>query len=133
MTSPIVPMNSITGFERSAELGDAKKLAFDQGVDQSVKLDNNLFAETLKEIQSLDAPAPSHASGIGNVLSQGVMDAARLGHEVGRMKHDFALGRNDDLHGTLIAARKAGISNKLVGAVRGKLLEAFQELWRINV
>jgi len=132
MAVPVVPLNQITGFQRSGEL-EPRQITFKQSIDQSVKLDENLFAETLKEMQSIDAVEPTRAAGIGNLLSNSIMDAARLGHTVGQMKQDFALGRNDDLHGILITARKAGISNKLVGAVRNKLLEAFHELWRINV
>jgi len=133
MSSPTIPVSQITGFERTGELAEPRKLTFDQSVDQAVKLDNNLFADTLREIQSLDAAPPMQGKGVGALLNDSVMEAARLGHATGQLKHDFSLGRTDDIHGILITARKAGISNKLVSAVRSKLLEAFQELWRINV
>jgi xylose isomerase len=45
----------------------------------------------------------------------------------------FARGLNDDLHGTMITAKEAEISLKLVGSIRTKLLDAFHELWRISV
>jgi len=49
------------------------------------------------------------------------------------MSDAMALGTNDDIHGTMISAKEADISLKLVGAVRNKLLDAFHELWRTNV
>lgn len=45
----------------------------------------------------------------------------------------FARGALDDIHGTMIAVKQAEISVKLVGSIRNKLLDAFQELWRTNV
>lgn len=71
--------------------------------------------------------------GFGDVMMQAVDDAARRGHRAGEMARDFAEGRLDDLHGTMIAQQEAGISVKLVGSIRTKLLESFQELWRIHV
>ncbi|MEM1029391.1 MAG: flagellar hook-basal body complex protein FliE [Myxococcota bacterium] len=73
------------------------------------------------------------AIGFGDALAAAVDDAATRGHDAYEMKRDFAAGRLDDLHGTMIAAEQAGISVKLVGSIRNKLLDAFQELWRINV
>jgi flagellar hook-basal body complex protein FliE len=49
------------------------------------------------------------------------------------MKTEFAAGRLDDIHGMMIANQQAGIETRLLANVRSKMLEAFQELWRINV
>jgi flagellar hook-basal body complex protein FliE len=49
------------------------------------------------------------------------------------MKTEFAAGRLDDIHGMMIANQQAGIETRLLSNVRSKMLEAFQELWRINV
>ncbi len=51
----------------------------------------------------------------------------------GRMKTEFAAGRLDDIHGMMIASKRAEIETRLLANVRSKMLEAFQELWRINV
>jgi flagellar hook-basal body complex protein FliE len=45
----------------------------------------------------------------------------------------FAAGARDDIHGTMIAVKEADIELKLVANVRNKLLDAFQDLWRLNV
>ena len=45
----------------------------------------------------------------------------------------LASGTIDDLHGTMISMKEADISVKLVGTVRNKILDAFQEIWRTSV
>ena len=45
----------------------------------------------------------------------------------------LASGAIDDLHGTMISLKEADIAVKLVGTVRNKILDAFQELWRTSV
>ena len=45
----------------------------------------------------------------------------------------FAAGALDDIHGTMIAVKQADIELKLVANVRNKLVEAFNDLWRMNI
>jgi len=45
----------------------------------------------------------------------------------------LARGAGDDIHGTMIAVRESEISVKLVGTIRNKLLDAFNEIWRTSV
>jgi len=73
------------------------------------------------------------SSSFGNVLEKTVEAASAKQHEAVAKAEAVAQGRLDDLHGTMITMKEAEISMKLVGSVRNKLLDAFQELWRINV
>jgi flagellar hook-basal body complex protein FliE len=45
----------------------------------------------------------------------------------------FAAGASDDIHGTMIALSQADIELKLVGNVRNKVIDAFYELWRMQI
>jgi len=45
----------------------------------------------------------------------------------------FAAGARDDIHGTMIAISKADIELHLVGTVRNKVIDAFYELWRMQI
>jgi flagellar hook-basal body complex protein FliE len=45
----------------------------------------------------------------------------------------FAAGTLDDIHGTMISLKQADIELRLMSNVRNKLLDAFYELWRMNV
>ncbi len=45
----------------------------------------------------------------------------------------FAAGASDDIHGTMLALSQADIELKLVGSVRNKVIDAFYELWRMQI
>ena len=49
------------------------------------------------------------------------------------MADAFAAGRADDIHGTMIAVKEDDISMRLTATVRNKVVDAFYELWRMNV
>lgn len=73
-----------------------------------------------------------HAS-FGSILGNLVGEASQLEHTAAVKSEQVARGTLDDLHGTMIAVKEAEISMKLVGSVRNKLIDAFQEIWRTNV
>lgn len=84
------------------------------------------------------APITEEAEGpakvtFADVLSGAVQQTSGLGHAALDQGVAMAEGRVDDLHGTMIATKKAEISLHLVGSVRNKVLDAFHELWRMNV
>ena len=68
-----------------------------------------------------------------SVFETQVLEANRLQDVAAQKTEALARGQSDDLHGTMISVKEADISLKLVGAVRNKLLDAFHELWRINL
>jgi flagellar hook-basal body complex protein FliE len=45
----------------------------------------------------------------------------------------FAAGTRDDIHGTMLALSKADIELRLVGNIRNKVVDAFYELWRMQI
>ena len=45
----------------------------------------------------------------------------------------FAAGTRDDIHGTMLALSKADIQLRMVGTMRNKIVDAFYELWRLQV
>jgi flagellar hook-basal body complex protein FliE len=71
--------------------------------------------------------------GFGDLLARGIADANKLQAEAGAKADAVARGTSDDLHGTMISSKEADIALKLVGSVRNRLLDAFHELWRINL
>src|ERR1700744_1731343 len=75
------------------------------------------------------AASPSFA----DILKNTAMAASDKDREASEKMTALADGRSDDLHGTMITMKEADISIKLVGTVRDKLMDAFQQLWRINV
>lgn len=83
---------------------------------------------------SIDSPvAEPGAPDFEQILVNQVNDASRLDHVAKTKADSLARGTTDDLHGTMISIKEADISMKLVGTVRNRLLDAFHELWRINL
>jgi flagellar hook-basal body complex protein FliE len=52
--------------------------------------------------------------------------------EADQMAENFAVGKGESLHGTIIAAEKADLSFRFLLQIRNKLLEAYQEIMRMN-
>jgi flagellar hook-basal body complex protein FliE len=81
-------------------------------------------------------PTPGQSPGgvsFGDLFAKTVEDANQADHVAAAKVDALARGASDDLHGTMIAVKEADISIKLVGAMRNKLLDAFQELWKTSV
>ncbi len=45
----------------------------------------------------------------------------------------FAEGKTDDIHGTMIAVSEADIQLRLLGTMKNKIVDAFYELWRMQI
>jgi flagellar hook-basal body complex protein FliE len=69
----------------------------------------------------------------GDVLGKLVESANGADASASAKVEALARGLSDDLHGTMIAVKEAEISVKLVGTIRNKLLDAFNELWKTSV
>jgi flagellar hook-basal body complex protein FliE len=68
-----------------------------------------------------------------SVLQDAVASANRSANAASRVAESFAAGTSDDIHGTMIAIKEADIELKLVANVRSKLVDAFNDLWRMNI
>jgi len=82
--------------------------------------------------ESFVAPSTGVDS-FGSVLNGALAEANKADFTASQKVQALASGAIDDLHGTMIAVKEADIALKLVGSVRTKLLDAFQELWRTSV
>lgn len=85
---------------------------------------------------STETSGASGTSGVdsfGAVLGGALQEANQADITAGQKVQALASGAMDDLHGTMISVKEADIALKLVGSVRTKILDAFQELWRTSV
>jgi flagellar hook-basal body complex protein FliE len=82
--------------------------------------------------------APKEIAGEGAELFSGMLASAAAtanqrinqGQAAGEA---FGAGASDDIHGTMLALTQADIELKLVGSVRNKVIDAFYELWRMQI
>lgn len=69
----------------------------------------------------------------GDVFGKAIADANALGHSSDAAALALAEGRSDDIHGTMIESKKSGIQMQLVGNIKNKVVDAFYEIWRMNI
>ncbi len=84
------------------------------------------------------APTSGAREGAGlgsfeSVLGSALESANQADRTATQKTAALASGAIDDLHGTMISVKEADIAVRLVGSVRNKILDAFQELWRTSV
>jgi flagellar hook-basal body complex protein FliE len=79
------------------------------------------------------ATATPDAAPFSKVLETMVAGANADALEATRASEAFAAGARDDIHGTMITVKKAEIELKLAANVRNKIVDAFYELWRMNI
>lgn len=80
-------------------------------------------------------PAANGAAGasFAEQLQQALNEVNRLQLEAGRQDELLATGDLKDLHSAVIAAEKASLALQLTLQVRNKVLEAYQEVMRMQV
>ncbi len=67
-------------------------------------------------------------------LLKGAIDNVnRIQHEADLLENAVARGENMNIHQAIIAGEKAGLSFQLLMQVRNKLLDAYQEVSRMQV
>jgi flagellar hook-basal body complex protein FliE len=91
---------------------------------------------TVNGITSAQVNAASKTDGSVNfkdLLIDALNNVNTLEQESAKLTEDFIAGRTDDIHSVLIAGEKATISLQFVMEVRNKVLEAYQEIMRMQI
>jgi flagellar hook-basal body complex protein FliE len=76
---------------------------------------------------------PGHSGSFATLLQQGLERVDGLQHEADAAARAFALGQAPSVHDTMIAMEKADVSLRLTTKVRNKVVEAYQEIMRMQV
>ena len=76
---------------------------------------------------------PGHSGSFATLLQQSLERVDGLQHEADAAARAFALGQAPSVHDTIIAMEKADLSLRLATKVRNKVVEAYQEIMRMQV
>ena len=68
-----------------------------------------------------------------DMLKAGIGEVNSLQTQADDIAVRFAAGETDNIHDVLIAGEKADIAFQLATAVRGKILDAYQEIMRMQI
>ncbi len=77
--------------------------------------------------------AKVESESFGQIFKDLLSETNQLQSEAGKIAEKFALGEISDIHEVMIAAEKAGVAFELVLEIRNKLIEAYQEMMRMQV
>lgn len=78
-------------------------------------------------------PASDAVASMGDGFLNLVVQANARSASARHMAQAMASGQSDDIHGTMIEVTKASIETRLMVNVKDKVLDAFYEIWRMNV
>lgn len=69
----------------------------------------------------------------GEMLENSLKQVNKMQIDSENMKKELALGEIDNLHDVSIASEKANIALQVTMSVRGKVVEAYKEIMRIQI
>jgi flagellar hook-basal body complex protein FliE len=79
------------------------------------------------------APGKTGGASFGDVLKDSLSQVNQLQHEADKAITELATGGQTTLHDTMLALQKADLSFRLMMQVRNKIVEAYQEVVRMQV
>ncbi len=79
------------------------------------------------------SPPTSAAGGFAAALREAVEKVSDLQHASGQEIQKLITGESDDLHKTMLAVQRAELAFELMMEVRNKVVQAYQEIMRIQV
>jgi flagellar hook-basal body complex protein FliE len=94
----------------------------------------------ISSISSLSLPdlvqrsgAASQSGGFGQVLSSAIGTVESLNQNASETVQKFLSGENEELHTTVLATQKAELAFELGMQVRNKVVDAYQEIMKMQM
>jgi len=73
------------------------------------------------------------AGGFGSVLQDAMRTVGELHNDASHSVESFLAGEGDDLHKTILSTQRADLAMELFMQVRNKVVQAYQEVMRMQV
>lgn len=96
-----------------------------------IEIKDHIESPFISRTQS--TPASEKDTGFGNVLKEAIGEVDKLQKEAGEAINDMVVGKERDIHKTMIALEKAEVSFQLMMQVRNKIISAYEEVMRMQV
>lgn len=93
---------------------------------------NNIFGNSFFNTLNQNANNKVTGQGFQDTLNSMISQVNAQLQEADQLTEEFALGKTDSLHEVMIATEKASISLSFLLQIRNKLLDAYQEIMRMN-
>lgn len=94
---------------------------------------NNINGNAFADVFTQNANNNKEAGyGFQDTLNSIISQVNTQLQEADQMTEEFALGKSDSLHEVMLATEKSSISLSFLLQIRTKLLDAYQEIMRMN-
>jgi len=94
---------------------------------QNLYKTNGQFLETNKDNSA------SEGVSFGDYFKQALDNVNQLQLDSAQMGIDFAAGKTDNIHQVMIAGEKADVALQLTMQIRNKVIEAYNEIMRMQI
>ncbi|MGC4092261.1 MAG: flagellar hook-basal body complex protein FliE [Polyangiaceae bacterium] len=85
------------------------------------------------EVRETTAPDETGASAFDALVKNLASSANQTINQAQEAGAAFAAGQRDDIHGTMLSLSKADIELRVLGNVRNRVIDAFYEIWRMQI
>jgi flagellar hook-basal body complex protein FliE len=96
--------------------------AYRNALQDATQLSQNIRSRTEKK---------EPAEGFGNMLTESLSKVNAMDEQKSAMIEEFASGKTQNVHELMISMQKASVAMQMTSAVRGKVIQAYQELMRM--
>src|SRR5881628_2594366 len=79
------------------------------------------------------SPGAKNAGGFSSILHDAVSQVGEFNDAASKSVESFLSGEGDDLHKTIMATQRADLAMELFLQVRNKVVQAYQEVMRMQV
>src|SRR5262249_49196221 len=90
-------------------------------------------AAVIRPVAPVGEPGKPSGPGFAETLKQALADVNRTQQTADAAAREFAAGSTTDVAATMIAVEKANVTFQLMLQIRNRLLEAYQEIQRVQV
>jgi len=106
-------------------ISNANRFLESASLDKKTKLD--------QPVGGANATGGSGAVSFADTLKEAVNNVNELHVEADRKAQELATGKTDDIAGVMIATEKADIALRTMVQVRNKIIDAYQEIMKMQV
>ncbi len=101
---------------------------------RATPLHNTSSIRSTGHVQDTKAPQnnPIDGTSFSERLSEFVQGVDEQLRTTEQMTNDFADGKQNNIHGTMLSIQKADVSLRLLANVRNKVIEAYREVMRMG-
>jgi flagellar hook-basal body complex protein FliE len=92
----------------------------------------NSFSPSSFELDSVGDSGDKSIS-FGDYLKTALNNVSNLQVDSEKIADDFAMGKTDNIHEVLIAGEKADVALQLTMQIRNKVLDAYNEIMRMQI